>query len=92
MWREEKVLLSATCIDVSYDDEETCLLQMQVSIDVKVWIVAYFSTVGCILAYGKLSDVRHVFGCGVACEISHVGTEIASQHSGNLESYVEIGI
>ena len=85
MGREEVVATIGT-VHMAHHGKESRMLQEEIGIYVDNGIIAHFYLVLILFLYGVLCNARHIVGCIVFCEISHVGTKVAVEHVCYLES------
>lgn len=91
VWCKEVVGLALSCIDMTHHHEESRALQVEVGINIHDRVVAHFCAIVARLN-GILSESRAVVGCVILCEESCIGSEVAFQHTRNLESEEQIGV
>ena len=85
VWCKEVVGLALSCIDMTHHHEESRALQVEVGINIHYRVVAHFCAIVARLN-SILSESRAVVGCVILCEESCIGSEVAFQHTCNLES------
>ena len=87
---KEIILLASPSIHMAHHNEKARVLQMEVGIDISNGIITYFYSAICsvgsrICLYGVLTEARIIIRSKIFRKIPHVSTEIATQHTGNLE-------
>ena len=90
MRSKEIILLAGSGIHVAHHNEKARVLQMKVGIDISNGIITYFYSAICsvgsrICLHGILTEAGIIIRSKIFRKISHVSTEIATQHTGNLE-------
>ena len=82
---KEIVGFALSCIDMTHHHEESCALQVEVGVNIHDRVVAHFCSVFASL-YCILSQCGAVVWFIILCEESCIGSEVAFQHTCNLES------
>lgn len=87
--RGEEVVASAA-VDVAVHHVETCLLEVEIRINVDPWIVTNLHAVVSIL-HRIHSHHRGIGRSIVLCEIADIGADIGAKNMGYVEVEIEIG-
>ena len=84
--RRKEILSALAGIHVAHHNEESRVLQVEVCVSVHYRISARLYAYVRIFLYGLLSESRAVFRRIIFREVSDIGSKIAFQHFGNLET------